>query len=208
MDPDLQGASCASLRTVYPHETNETGTPDKTPSLKWGESSWAERLLYSCSPRVGVLDLWPSAAVASAATTFGIPYQCVSSLKWEDAGPYDCVLSRLPKQSYALSFCYLALRAWASLLPGGHMVLVMKEAAYCAIRRFLPSSPLQGTVPHGRVPHGRVPHGRVPHGRSTCDATTKRDREDAVFTAYLWRKPLYKMVGNKTRHKARSPAAH
>ena len=181
MDPDPPLVSDkATTRTVSPHEMNETGTPEKTPSLKWAEPTWAERLLSGCSPRVAVMDVWASAEIELAAKTMGILYLGTSSPKREEAEPYDCVLSLLPKKKHAVAFCYLALRAWASLLPGGHMVLVLKEAVYVAMRRFLPPSPLPVKI-----------------------------EEDGTKLAYVWRKPIYKTVGDKTRHKARphKPAA-
>jgi len=173
MDPDLPATSVA-LRTVSPHAEQSQSTPEKTPSLKWAEPTWAERLLAGCCPRRGVLDVGASATVAAAAKAMGLSYRVLDS---DDVGaePYDCVVGVLSKTKYIATFCYRALRAWSGLLPGGHMVLVMREEAYAAVRRFLPL-----------------------HARSMkFDAEAK--------TAYVWRKPITKMLGgHKTRHAAKS----
>jgi hypothetical protein len=91
-----------------------------------------------CSPRVAVLDVWASPEVLLAAKTVGIPYLC----PLDKPEPYDCVLSILTKKKHALAFCYSALRAWMSLQPGGTMVLVMREEAFVATRRFWPTPPI------------------------------------------------------------------
>lgn len=172
MDPDLPATSVA-LRTVSPHvEQSQQSTPEKTPTLKW--LTWAERLLAGCCPRIGVLDVGASAAVAAAAKTMGLSYRVLDSDDDVGVEPYDCVLSILPKTKYIVAFCYRALKAWSGLLPGGHMALVMREEAYAVVRRFLPL-----------------------HARSL-------DLEAEAKTAYVWRKPIAKMLGgHKTRHAAK-----
>jgi len=166
MDPDLPAASIA-LRTVCPPEQS---TPEKTPTL-----TWAERLLAGCCPRIAVLDIGGAAAVAAAARAMGILYRIPTNEDDVGTEPYDCVVSVLSKTKRIASFCYMALKAWSSLLPGGHMVLVMREEAYAVAHRFLPL-----------------------HARSMkLDAEAK--------TAYVWRKPVTKMLGgHKTRHAAKS----
>jgi len=121
----------------------EQSTPEKTPTLKWVEPpglAWAEQLLLGCHPRVAVMDVWPSHEVAAAAKTLGISYISPSSLK-SAAEAYDCVVSLLPKRKHAMTFCYLALRAWHDMLPGGHMVLMLNEECFAAMKRFLPPHP-------------------------------------------------------------------
>jgi hypothetical protein len=137
MDPDLECISAPNTtdtRTVSPHET---GTPEKTPTLKWTEPTWAERLLLGCGARVAVLDVWASPDVLAAAKTVGIPY--IASVVGEE--PYDCVIGLLPRTKHAVSFCYGALRAWSSVNPGGHMALVLKDKGWAFLRRFLPPHP-------------------------------------------------------------------
>jgi len=172
MDPDLPATSIA-LRTVCPHGEQSQSTPEKTPSLKW--ATWAERLLAGCCPRIGVLDVGASAAVADAAKAMGLLYRIPSSDEDMGAEPYDCVFGVLSKSKCIAAFCYRALKAWSHLPAGGHMVLVMREKAFAVLRRFLPL-----------------------HARSLeLDGETK--------TAYVWKKPITKMLGgHKTRHAAKS----
>jgi len=172
MDPDLHATSVA-LRTVCPPEQQQS-TPEKTPTIKWTEPPWAERLLAGCCPRMGVLDVGASLAVAAAAKAMGLSYRVPESEEDVGAEPYDCVVSVLSKTKYIAAFCYMSLKAWSCLPSGGHMVLVMREEAFAALRRFLPL-----------------------HPRSLeLDAEAK--------TAYVWKKPITKMLGgHKTRHAAR-----
>ena len=167
MDPGLQ--ILTDTRTVYPPETGTptgTRTPEKSPRPL--EPTWAERLLHGCSPRIAVYDVWPSSEIAAAAKALGVLY--ISEL----TEPYDCVISLLPRKKHATAFCYYALSAWTGLLPGGSMVLVMKEDAFDAMHRFWPSSP------------------RV------IDLGTALP----FYKAYVWRKPISK-GGHKTRHAVR-----
>jgi len=202
-------AGISALHAFFPEAVSSgSGTPPKfvipsfTPSMSISPV-WLQSILYGCHVRVGVLDIWAEGGlVLLASMSLGIPYSgCVSeegdlssyrALKTLDPTadvtivsesapldkPYDCVMSILTKSKYAKAFCYAALQAWGSLQPGGFMVLVMRPAAFEVMR------------------------GMMPIGHREIDAPDEKKR------LYIWKKPIHKLLGNKTRrHKASGAGA-